>query len=61
MVLLDLTVHPWDLARATGPPFTPDAEGVGALEELVAGMGPTARTMGAFGEPVPVLEGPPPS
>lgn len=54
MALLDLTVHAWDLARATGLPYAPDAGGLRALEELVAAMGPTARTMGVFGEPVPV-------
>lgn len=57
MALLDLTVHPWDLARATGLPFTPHDEGLRALEELVAAMGPTARKMGVFGEPAPVPAG----
>ncbi|MET9877770.1 TIGR03086 family metal-binding protein [Actinacidiphila glaucinigra] len=57
MALLDLTVHPWDLARATGLPWTPDAEGLRALEELVAAMGPTARKTGVFGEPAPVPAG----
>ncbi|MDX2703227.1 TIGR03086 family metal-binding protein [Streptomyces sp. PA03-6a] len=57
MALLDLTVHPWDLARATGLPFTPHEEGLRALEELVAAMGPTARQMGVFGEPAPVPAG----
>ncbi|MFI8181712.1 TIGR03086 family metal-binding protein [Actinacidiphila glaucinigra] len=57
MALLDLTVHPWDLARATGLPYTPDAEGLRALEELVAAMGPTARKMGVFGEPAPMPAG----
>ncbi|MGW3245672.1 TIGR03086 family metal-binding protein [Streptomyces sp. NPDC001070] len=57
MALLDLTVHAWDLARAAGLSFTPDADVVAALEELVAGMGPTARRMGFFGEPVPVPAG----
>ncbi|MFD8076974.1 TIGR03086 family metal-binding protein [Streptomyces sp. NPDC059718] len=57
MALLDLTVHPWDLARATGLPYSPDAEGLRALEELVAAMGPTARKMGVFGEPAPMPAG----
>ncbi|MEU4091423.1 TIGR03086 family metal-binding protein [Streptomyces sp. NPDC026673] len=57
MALLDLTVHAWDLARATGLPYAPDADGLRALEELVAAMGPTARTMGVFGEPAPVPAG----
>lgn len=57
MALLDLTVHPWDLARATGRPWTPDTEGLRALEELVAVMGPTARKAGVFGESAPMPAG----
>ncbi|MGA5201191.1 MULTISPECIES: TIGR03086 family metal-binding protein [Streptomyces] len=54
MVLLDLTVHVWDLARATGQDFPGADEAVvaelaGAVDELA----PTARKMGVFGEPVP--------
>ncbi|MEU0216981.1 TIGR03086 family metal-binding protein [Streptomyces sp. NPDC006265] len=54
MALLDLTVHVWDLARATGQDFPGADEAVvaelaGAVEELA----PTARKMGMFGEPVP--------
>jgi uncharacterized protein (TIGR03086 family) len=55
MVLLDLTVHAWDLARAIGQDYTPDEAGLGELESLAAQMGPTGRSMGAFGEPVPVV------
>ncbi|MGW5865736.1 TIGR03086 family metal-binding protein [Streptomyces sp. NPDC055239] len=60
MVLLDLTVHAWDLARATGQEYeaAPESSGVvDALRESVAGLGPTARKMGVFGEPVAVPEG----
>ncbi|MCP3822086.1 TIGR03086 family metal-binding protein [Streptomyces sp. A3M-1-3] len=57
MVLLDLTVHVWDLARATGQDFTPDEAGVRALAALVAQMGPTARQMKVFAEPCPVPGG----
>ncbi|MER5260144.1 TIGR03086 family metal-binding protein [Streptomyces sp. NPDC002855] len=60
MALLDLTVHAWDLARATGQDFeaAPESSGVvTALREAVAGLGPTARKMGVFGEPVAVGEG----
>ncbi|MFE9023383.1 TIGR03086 family metal-binding protein [Streptomyces sp. NPDC007808] len=54
MALLDLTVHVWDLARATGQdePGADEAvvaELAGAVDELA----PTARRMGVFGEPVP--------
>ncbi|MCX4665304.1 TIGR03086 family metal-binding protein [Streptomyces sp. NBC_01381] len=57
MVLLDLTVHAWDLARATGQTYEPAPEGSGVLEvlrESVAGLAPTARKMGVFGEQVEV-------
>lgn len=60
LVLLDLTAHVWDLARATGQEYRPDPEGTGVLHtlgETVAEMAPTARQMGMFAEPVPVPEG----
>lgn len=60
MALLDLTVHAWDLARATGQEYEPAPESSGvvaALREAVAGLAPTARKMGVFGEPVAVPEG----
>ncbi|MEU5318529.1 TIGR03086 family metal-binding protein [Streptomyces sp. NPDC021056] len=58
MALLDLTVHVWDLARATGQDYPGADEAVvaelsGAVDELA----PTARTMGVFGEPVAEAEG----
>ncbi|MFF1377119.1 TIGR03086 family metal-binding protein [Streptomyces sp. NPDC058308] len=59
MALLDLTVHAWDLARATGEEFQPDAGSavvVARLRETVDGLGPTARKMGVFGEPVTAPE-----
>ncbi|MFI8828403.1 TIGR03086 family metal-binding protein [Streptomyces sp. NPDC053431] len=52
MVLLDLTVHAWDLSRATGRAFAPDPAVVAELTEEVERMAPTARKMGVFGEPV---------
>lgn len=54
MVLLDLAVHGWDLARATGQDFTPDPAMAGELDALVRQLAPQARQMGVFGEPVPV-------
>jgi uncharacterized protein (TIGR03086 family) len=57
MVLLDLTVHGWDLARATGRPYTPDPGVVTELHELLAVMGPNARQAGLLAEPVPVPPG----
>lgn len=58
MALLDLTVHVWDLARATGQEYG-EADGV-VVEELagaVAQLEPTARRMGVFGEAVGVSGG----
>ncbi|WP_239471912.1 TIGR03086 family metal-binding protein [Streptomyces sp. NEAU-S7GS2] len=57
MVLLDLTVHAWDLARATGRPYTPAEGCVAELRTLVAQMAPTARKMNVFAEPAPVPPG----
>ncbi|MFF2844743.1 TIGR03086 family metal-binding protein [Streptomyces sp. NPDC058001] len=57
MALLDLTVHVWDLARATGTDYRPDPAGagvVGTLTDAVAGLAPTARKMGMLADPVPV-------
>ncbi|WP_329119314.1 TIGR03086 family metal-binding protein [Streptomyces sp. NBC_01353] len=57
MVLLDLTVHIWDLTQATGRSFEPDPAVVENLAELVEQMAPTARKMNVFGEEVEPPEG----
>ncbi|MER5941779.1 TIGR03086 family metal-binding protein [Streptomyces sp. NPDC001928] len=58
MALLDLTVHVWDLARATGQDYPGADEAVVAeLAGAVDTLAPTARKMGVFGEPVPEPEG----
>ncbi|MFE5485128.1 TIGR03086 family metal-binding protein [Streptomyces sp. NPDC056527] len=57
MALLDLTVHVWDLAQATGRSFEPDPAVVENLWELVERMAPTARKMNVFGEAVEPPEG----
>lgn len=57
MVLGDLTVHAWDLARATGQDFAPYEP---SLPELLEGwheLAPMGREMNAFGEPFPLPEG----
>lgn len=55
MALLDLTVHVWDLARATGQEYVgADEAVVRELAGTVAELEPTARKMGVFGEPVAV-------
>ncbi|GHH78130.1 TIGR03086 family protein [Streptomyces sulfonofaciens] len=59
MALLDLTVHVWDLARATGQEYRPDAAALPVLRVLrdsVEEMAPVARRMGFFAEPVPLAE-----
>ncbi|MFD3788785.1 TIGR03086 family metal-binding protein [Streptomyces cyaneofuscatus] len=57
MVLGDLTVHAWDLARATGAEFVPDQGVVEAVGPGLAALAPQAREMKVFGEPFPVGAG----
>lgn len=60
MALTDVTVHAWDLARATGQGYQPAGRAVDVLrylQELFVDMVPTGRKMGAFGEPFPLPEG----
>ncbi|MFF1836131.1 TIGR03086 family metal-binding protein [Streptomyces sp. NPDC058231] len=57
MVLGDLTLHAWDLARATGQVFVPDGDVVDELGPGVAEMAPTARKAKVYGEPFPVPDG----
>ncbi|MZD05618.1 TIGR03086 family protein [Streptomyces sp. SID5785] len=54
MALLDLTVHAWDLARATGRSYEVPPEVVGTLRAAVAELAPTARKMNVFGAEVEV-------
>lgn len=56
MALGDLTVHSWDLARATGQPYEPAAGVVAMLNEEFTALAPTARKMDVFGAPFPVGE-----
>ncbi|SCL16899.1 TIGR03086 family protein [Micromonospora rhizosphaerae] len=53
MALTDLTVHGWDLARATGQRLDAEPEVLGALHGFMDRMGSTGRQMGAFADPVP--------
>ncbi|MFD3654790.1 TIGR03086 family metal-binding protein [Streptomyces sp. NPDC058620] len=57
MVLGDLTVHAWDLARATGQDFVPDAAVVDEVGPALAALAPKAREGKVFGEPFPVQAG----
>ncbi len=52
MVLGDLVVHGWDLARATGQEYRVDPTLLPAVREFLDGMVETGRKMGAFGDPV---------
>lgn len=60
LALTDLTIHAWDLARATGQHYTPDPAVVEELFVLAERMGPMARETKQFGEPVPVPDDAPP-
>ncbi|MFF2328801.1 MULTISPECIES: TIGR03086 family metal-binding protein [unclassified Streptomyces] len=57
MALGDLTVHAWDLARATGQEFAPDEAVLGEIGPGLAAMAPMAREAKVFGEPRPVPDG----
>ncbi|MFF2960675.1 TIGR03086 family metal-binding protein [Streptomyces sp. NPDC057963] len=57
MVLGDLTVHAWDLARATGQEFVPDESVLNEIGPGLAAMAPMAREAKVFGEPHPVPVG----
>lgn len=56
LVLGDMAIHGWDLARATGQDYAVDAETGEAVAAFVEGMAPQGRRMGVFGEEVPVAE-----
>ncbi|WP_329084364.1 MULTISPECIES: TIGR03086 family metal-binding protein [unclassified Streptosporangium] len=56
MLLGDLAIHGWDLARATGQDYEVDAATGEAVAAFMEGMAPQGRRMGAFGEEVPVPE-----
>lgn len=50
VVLVDLLVHGWDLAQATGQSYQPDPEVVAAVGPFTEQMAPMGRQMGVFGE-----------
>lgn len=54
MVLGELVVHGWDLARTAGTWPEWPAEVLAAAHEAVGGLAAQAREMGLFGPPVPV-------
>lgn len=54
---VDLVVHRWDLARATGLDDAIPADDIAFARAFSERMGEMARTSGAFGPEVPVSEG----
>ncbi len=57
MLVADLAIHGWDLARATGQPFTcPDAVAE-VTHRFVAATAAQGRSMGLFADPEPVAAG----
>ncbi|MEV0229937.1 TIGR03086 family metal-binding protein [Nonomuraea sp. NPDC050786] len=54
MYLVDMVVHGWDLARATGQEYEPDPEAVSRALHFTDQMVEMGRQRGAFGPPVAV-------
>ncbi|MGI5282085.1 TIGR03086 family metal-binding protein [Nonomuraea polychroma] len=54
MYLVDMVVHGWDLARATGQEYEPDPEAVSRAFHFTEQMVEMGRQRGAFGPPVAV-------
>jgi uncharacterized protein (TIGR03086 family) len=50
LVLVDLTVHGWDLSQSTGQAYTPSAEVVAAVTPFTEQMAPMGRERGVFAE-----------
>ncbi|MFI0862460.1 TIGR03086 family metal-binding protein [Streptomyces smyrnaeus] len=53
MVMGDLVIHGWDLARATGQDYRPDPAALGEVGPEFEEMAPMARKAGVFGEEIP--------
>ena len=54
MYLVDMVVHGWDLARATGQEYEPDPDAVSRGLSFTENMVEMGRRRGAFGPPVAV-------
>jgi uncharacterized protein (TIGR03083 family) len=54
MLAVDLVLHGWDLARATGQEFVVTDAAAALTFEFVAASAEQGRAMGIYGEPVPV-------
>ncbi|MEQ4719683.1 TIGR03086 family metal-binding protein [Nonomuraea sp. B19D2] len=59
MYLVDMVVHGWDLARATGQKYEPDPESLSRAWHFTEQMVEMGRQRGAFGPPVAVPDGAP--
>jgi uncharacterized protein (TIGR03086 family) len=57
MLVVDLVVHSWDLASATGQPYAVELALQAASVEFLDLMGDMGRKMGAFGPEVEAPEG----
>jgi uncharacterized protein (TIGR03086 family) len=60
MMVGELVLHGWDLARATGQRLVVDEAVAEAVHGMVATMAPQGREMGVFGAEVEVPAGAPP-
>ena len=60
VALDELVLHGWDLARATGQPYEPDAADVTAVLGFVESFGSPEGTPGLFGPAVAVPDDAPP-
>ncbi|MFC4529456.1 TIGR03086 family metal-binding protein [Sphaerisporangium dianthi] len=60
MWLVDMVVHGWDLARATGQEYDPDPEAVSRALSFTVQMVEMGRQRGVFGPPVAVPDDAPP-
>ncbi|MGR6965340.1 TIGR03086 family metal-binding protein [Geodermatophilus sp. URMC 61] len=60
VALDEVLVHGWDLAVATGQPYTADPASVAACTEFAAQAAAQGPTPGLFGPPVPVPDDAPP-
>ena len=59
VALNELVLHGWDLARATGQDYAPDAASLGVSYALLAPSADAPESNPMFGPPVPVPEGAP--
>lgn len=54
MYFVDVAVHGWDLAKATGQKYEPDADELAQLQRSIESLAEGGREHGVFGPPVTV-------